>query len=125
MRVNILMGMLLVFSLLSCKDDKKATGTENAATEAAADNATVIQLANYSDENWSAGVGTKFNMFLADYSKQNEDLLKNGHSLVFEDGTVIPYTSYQVAGQFIQILVDQKASDFQDVAQYPKKIIIK
>ncbi len=125
MRVNILMGMLLVFSLLSCKDDKKGTGTENAATETAAENANVIQLANYSDENWSAGVGIKFNMFLADYSKETEELLKKGHSLVFEDGTIIPYASYQVADQFIQILVDQKASDFQDVAQYPKKVTIK
>jgi len=119
------MGMLLVFSLLSCKDDKKGTGTENAATETAAENANVIQLANYSDENWSAGVGIKFNMFLADYSKETEELLKKGHSLVFEDGTIIPYASYQVADQFIQILVDQKASDFQDVAQYPKKVTIK
>lgn len=123
MKVNILMSMLLIFSLLSCKDDKKTAETDQTAvkTEVATN---VIKLTNLTDANWAAGVGIKYDMFLTDYSKEKEELIKNGHSLKFSDGSSIPYVGYDVADKFIQIKVGQKASDFKDVAQFPNAITV-
>lgn len=126
MRIKILMSMLLVLSLLSCKDDKKAAEADKAATETKSEteDPTAIKLSNYSDENWSAGVGITFNMFLTDYSKEKEALIKAGTKLVFEDGTIVPYQGYEVAKDYIRISIAEKSSDYKEIAQYPHVISV-
>ena len=124
MKVKILMSMLLIFSLLSCKDDKKAAEADQTTVKTEVANPNAIQLTNLSDSNWAAGVGVKFDMFLTDYSKEKEALIKKGHALKFNDGSSIPYIGYDVVDKFIQIKVAQKASDFKDIAQFPNTIII-
>lgn len=120
--------LVLLFSigciLLSCKEDAKTT--ENQGTEAvAAENKNSFQLSNYSDENWSNGVGVAYNMLLTDFSKEKEEMLKKGKELEFKDGTIIPYTGVEVNGEFINILLAENPSQYKDVAKYPNQVIVR
>lgn len=123
MKLKIVMTMFLVASLLSCKDDKKAVETENKA-ETEVQDPTMIQLSNLTDENWSGGVGVTYNMFLTDYTKEKEELLKNGKTLLLEDNTKVPYVGYVVDKQYIQIHLSEKGSTYKDIAAYPHEILV-
>lgn len=112
--------MLALLAIVACKNDQKTE--DAAATEAAKE--TTIKLSNYSDENWNAGVGTEFNMLLVDNNKENADKLKAVKELKLSDGTYITVTGTNVEGQFIQILLPEKASAHQKLAGYPNDLIV-
>ena len=108
MKTRIILTLMVAITFLSCKDDKKTTedGTEvTENTTVAAKPANSIVLSSYSDDNWKNGVGITFkNMFLVDFSKENELLIKNGKEITLSDGKVLPINGYEVVGNYIHIL---------------------
>jgi hypothetical protein len=111
--------MFFVLALVSCKEEARKE------TEPAKETEKSIQLSNYSDTNWKAGVGIEFPMFLADNTPSNLALIKDAKVLEFEDGTKIDLVSYKEEGNFIQLIINDKGSNFQNVAQYPSYIFVK
>lgn len=123
MRKCLILCVLVVLSLFSCKDNK--TTTEPKAAEAKIESTNTLSLSNYSDENWKNGVGITYKMFLTDYSKDKEELLKTGKELQFADGNSIPYIGYEVAGNYIHILINEAPTKYAAAAEYPNVITIK
>lgn len=115
--------LMLLVTLVSCKDDAKSKAEADQGTEATAEK--TIQLTNYSDANWTSGVGVEFNMFLADNTKENLEIIKTAKELHLYDGTIIKVTGHTVADPFIQINIDGKASDYKTLAGFPNKITVK
>ena len=122
MKTNIVLSLLVVITLFSCKQEAKTAVEE---TPKVVKLANALTLSNYSDENWTNGVGVTYNMFLTDFSKENEALLKTGTELVFNDGSKVAYVGYEIVGNFIQIQLNEKATKFNSVASYPNEITIK
>lgn len=121
--------LILLFSigciLLSCKQETKTENQKDTETETAAEAKTTLQLSNYSDDNWANGVGIAYNMLLTDFSKEKEEMLKKGKELEFKDGTIVPYTGYEVKGDFINIMLAENPAAYKAVAQYPNQVIIR
>jgi len=115
--------MMVALALVSCKNDPKATETTPAKEGEAKEK--TIKLANYSDENWKEGVAIEFNMFLADNTPENTELLKGVKELELVDGTIVKVTGTTVAEPFIQINLEAKGSTYQSQAAYPNLIFIK
>ena len=84
-----------------------------------------LKLSNITDNNWAGGVGISINRFLIDYSINNEDILKSGSEIIFNNGKSIKINNYQVNGNFIQIEIDGKVNEYMDIAKYPNTINIK
>lgn len=121
MKTRFILCAFVIFFMFSCKDNKETEDTKTAVIE----NKTTITLANLSDENWQKGVGTKYKMFLTDFSKENEELLKNGKTLLLADGKTVPYLGYQVAGSYIQIFLNEDAIKYSSSAEFPNEITVK
>ena len=129
MKTRIILTLLMVITFLSCKDDKKTAGGEVDGK----DSITVVDkptnsivLSNYSDDNWKNGVGTTFkNMFLVDFSKENELLIKNGKEITLSDGKVLPITGYEVVGNYIHILFAKSVLEHAAAAECPNSLTIK
>jgi hypothetical protein len=115
--------LLALFTLSSCKDETKTTGTGEVKETAQAEK--TIQLSSYTDSNWSSGVSVEYGMFLLENSKSNEELVKGAKELQLSDGTLVKVTGYTVADPFIQLNIEGKASQYQDLAAHPNKIIVK
>lgn len=111
--------LFLVLALVSCKEEAKKE------TEVAKESEKSIQLSNYSDTNWKEGVGIEFPMFITDNTPANLSMLEGAKMLEFVDGTSIKINSIKEEGNFIQIVIDDKGSNFQNLAQYPSYIFIK
>ncbi|WP_298146231.1 hypothetical protein [Flavobacterium sp.] len=111
--------LIAVLSLSACKEEKQT----QTATEASKESG--FQLSNYSDENWNAGVGREFNMFIMDNTPANAAALKDVKQVELADGTTINVTGVNVVDPFIQIVIDAKASDYQAKAAYPQYIFLK
>lgn len=121
MKNNIFVACLIaLLSLGSCKNEAK---TEEVAKEAEVKKNS-LQLANYSDSNWEAGVGIEFNMFLTDNTPENEALLKTAKELEFVDGTKLKVLGYTIVDKFIQINIEGKAYNFKSLAVYPNPITV-
>lgn len=129
MKTRIILTLLVAVTFLSCKDDKKPAdqvidGKEN--TTVAVKSTNSIVLSSYSDDNWKNGVGTTFkNMFLVDFSKENELLIKNGKEITLSDGKVVPYIGYEVVGNYIHILFDKSVLEYAPAAECPNTLTIK
>ena len=126
MKKCLILCVLVALSLFSCKDIK--TTTEPTATEvttAKIESTNTLTLSNYSDENWKNGVGITYKMFLTDYSKEKEELLKTGKELELADGKTIPYAGYEVAGNYINILINEVPTQYVATAEYPNVITVK
>ena len=124
MKKCLILCVLVALSLFSCKDSK--TTTEPTATEATKTKSTnTLSLSNYSDENWKNGVGITYKMFLTDYSKEKEELLKTGKELELADGKTIPYVGYEVVGNYIHILINEVPTQYVATAEYPNVITVK
>lgn len=125
MKLRVIMSLFAVLSIIACKDDKKSADAEK-QTEAAqvTEDPTMIKLSNLTDENWAGGVGITYDMFLTDYTKEKEELLKSGKVLLLQDNTKIKYVGYQVDKQYIQIHLAEKASTYKDIAAYPNEILV-
>lgn len=124
MKTRFIAIFLILFSIFSCKDNKPAEETK-APVEVKAENPNAIKLSNYSDENWSNGVGITFKMLLTDFSKEKEELIKNGKELILADGTAVPYVGYEVAGKYIHIFLTEPAVKYSAAAEYPNIITVK
>jgi len=111
--------MFAMLAFASCKNEPKQDET---AKEAVKEN--TIKLSNYSDENWNAGVGIVYNMFIVDNNAENAAKLKSVKELVLSDGTYVTVTGTNEAGKFIQILLKDKASTFQKLAGYPNDLVV-
>lgn len=114
--------MMVTLALVSCKNESK-TSDAAVATEEVKEK--TIKLANYSDENWTAGVAKELNMFLADNTPENTELLKGVKELELADGTIVKVTGTAVSEPFIQINIETKGSDHQVQAAYPNLIFVK
>lgn len=126
MKARLILCLLVVATLFSCKDSKEtSTVEETKPTEVKVENKNAITLSNYSDENWNSGVGITYNMLLTDFSKEKETLIKGGKELELADGTILPYVGYQVVENFIQIQLNENATKYKAVVEYPNKIVIK
>ncbi len=124
MKTRFALLLLLSLSIFSCKDNAKETSDAN--SEKVEKKTNVITLSNYSDENWNKGVGITYKMFLTDYSKEKEMLLKGGKEMVLGDGkTVLPIIGSEVSGGFIQIFLDQPGTQYAKMAEFPNEITIK
>jgi hypothetical protein len=123
MKKRFILCALVALSLFSCKDNKVTT--KSSVTEAKAENRNTLSLSNYSDENWKSGVGITYKMFLTDYSKEKEELLKTGKEIVLADSTSIPYIGYEVAGNYIHILLNEIPTKYVAAAEYPNVITVK
>lgn len=124
MKIRFILCALVVLTFLSCKDNKAAE--EPKATETPkVENKNSLSLSNYSDENWKNGVGITYKMFLTDYSKEKEELLKGGKELELANGKIVPYMGYEVAGNYIHILLNEIPTNYASASEYPNVIIVK
>lgn len=126
MKTRVLIGLLSLSLAFSCQDKKESgekTAQESAETPAKA--ATSVQLANYSDENWSNGVGITFNMLLVDYSEEKFQLLSKGTELTLPSGQKLPYVGVEKQGNFIQVMLNEKPTTYKTALEYPNEITIK
>ena len=123
MKTKLILLFTVGFILLSCKDGAKVSDKDG--TETVAKTEKSFQLSSYSDDNWSNGVSTGYNMLLTDFSKEKEEILENGKELELKDGTIVPFTGYEVKGEFINIMLTESPSQYKEVVQYPNKIIVR
>lgn len=126
MKAKFILCLVVFTTLFSCKENKETTTTEEPKnTEAVVENKNAITLSNYSDENWSNGVGITYNMLLTDFSKDKETLIKGGRELELADGTILPYVGYEVVDNFIHIQLNENGTKYKAALEYPNKIIVK
>lgn len=117
MRKNILaICVLCALVFASCKKEEKKEEETPKKVE------NVITLSNFSDVNWKSGVAVEYNMFLADNTPANLELIKKAKKLVFADGTFATVTGYTEADKFIRINLAEKANTFMTQAAYPFEI---
>jgi hypothetical protein len=64
-------------------------------------------------------------MFLFDNNDKNIAGIKEAKQIELMDGSSITITGYKVSGQFIQVVVAEKASTYQDRAGYPNVIFLR
>lgn len=112
--------LILAFALFSCKNENKEAETAKEEKKEI-----TIQLSNYTDNNWTAGVAKELNMFIVDNTKSNEEIIKNAKELELNDGSIVKVTGYNVADPFIQVNLDTKAIDYKDAASHPNQIIVR
>lgn len=127
MKIKVLIGLLALSLVFSCKQKSEIEEQATApTTEVASKAVTSIQLANYSDENWKNGVGLSFNMLLVDYSKEKYDLIMKGTELNLPSGEKVPYVGYEKVDNYIHIMLgDAKPTTYQAAIEYPNEITIK
>ena len=123
MKIRLILCAFTILTLLSCKDTKVAEETKT--TETAVVNKNSFSLANLTDDNWQKGVGVTYKMFLTDFSKEKEDLIKNGKTLQLADGQSVPYVGYEVVGAYIQIYLTEDAIKYSAAAEFPNEITVK
>ena len=127
MRTRFFLALIVSVALLSCKDDKKSLveGVDGTETSALKSN-NKLTLSNCTDENWKKGVGVVYkNMFLVDFSQENEALIKNGKEIVLQDGTSIPIIGFEVVGNYIHILFAKSIMEYSAAAEFPNELTIK
>lgn len=125
MKIRLILCAFTVLSFISCKDNKVAEDSKTIETEKVTENKNSFSLSNLSDDNWKNGVGITYKMFLTDFSKEKEELIKNGKTLELPDGQSVPYVGYEVAGQYIQIFLNDEATKYSAAAEYPNVITVK
>ncbi|RKS01090.1 MULTISPECIES: hypothetical protein [unclassified Flavobacterium] len=123
MKIRLILCAFAILTIISCKDNKVAEETKTAETAVEKKNS--FSLTNLTDENWQKGVGIKYKMFLTDYSKEKEELIKNGKTLELADGQLVPYLGYEVAGTYIQIFLNEDAIKYSAAAEFPNEITVK
>lgn len=124
MKIRLIL-CVFVLSFLSCKDNKAVEELKTVETEKGSESKNSFSLSNLSDENWKNGVGITYKMFLTDFSKEKEELIKNGKTLELADGKSVPYLGYEVVGQYIQIFLNEDAIKYSAAAEYPNVITVK
>ncbi len=78
-----------------------------------------LTLSNINDEYWQKGIGVSNNILLVDYSSFKENMLKTAKKLKFKDGKMATLKSFEIVGNYIHIQIEEKTSDYIDVAAYP------
>lgn len=125
MKIKVLIGLLALSLVFSCKQKSEVEEQATApTTETASKAVTSIQLANYSDENWKNGVGLTFNMLLVDYSKEKYELISKGTELNLPDGQKVKYIGYETKDNYIHIMLSEAPTKFQASIEYPNEITI-
>lgn len=95
--------------------DKNAANNKNAT-------ATSISLSEISDDNWIGGVGITYNMFLATYSPETDNILKNALRMKFKDGRTAIITGYEKVGPYIHLHIQGNVNAYTEVAKFPNRI---
>lgn len=81
-----------------------------------------ITLTNLSDENWINGCSLQYNMLLFDYSPKKEKLLKEFKKIKLSNGNVLNITGFYVSGNYINVTISEKISDYVSLIGYPNHI---
>ncbi|HSD14315.1 MAG TPA: hypothetical protein VLB74_06680 [Flavobacterium sp.] len=81
-----------------------------------------ITLANLNDENWVKGCSVNYNMILFDYSPKREKLLSENKKIRLIDGRILNITGHYVSGNYINVTVSEKLSDYINALGYPNTI---
>jgi hypothetical protein len=118
MKTRLILLVLVSITFFSCKNGGKNETTPPAVTSVV-ENKNTMTLCNYSDENWKKGIGLTYKMFLTDNTPGS------GTQLVLADGKTIPYVGYEVTGGFIQILLNEEATQYTAAAEFPNVITVK
>ncbi|WP_445717181.1 hypothetical protein [Flavobacterium sp.] len=81
-----------------------------------------ITLTNLNDENWINGCSLQYNMILFDYSPKKEKILKEFKKIKLSNGSVLNITGFYVSGNYINVTISEKVSDFVSLIGYPNHI---
>ncbi len=124
MKTRLILLILVSVAFFSCKNGETKEGT-TPETETVVEKKNTITLSNYSDLNWKNGIGITFKMFITDNTPEKLELLKTAKQLELADGKIIAIAGFEVAGGFIQILLNDTATQYAAAAEYPNVITVK
>lgn len=84
-----------------------------------------IKLSNLTDSNWDGGVHRRRNIFLAENTVVNQNLMNNADRLKFKDGRTVTIVEHKKVGNYVQIFIKQEnAYSLKEVAAFPNSIEI-
>lgn len=81
-----------------------------------------ITLTNLNDENWINGCSLQYNMLLFDFSPSKEKLLKKYKKIKLSTGSVVNITGFYISGNYINVTVNEKISEYINLIGYPNQI---